>query len=394
MYPPQHTGGYEIVWQQAMHETRSRGHHVRVLATGHVEDPARPEGDPYVHRELRWYWDPHTYRFPDLTAAGRLALERHNARVLERHLREFDPDLVAWWSMGCMSLSLIERVRRRGRPAVFVAHDDWVGYGFEHDQWTRMWTGPRRRRLGRVVERLCGIPTAVDVGRAGPFVFNSEFIRRRALGEHGIRPRWSEVVHPGIEDELLERFAPRSDWEWRLACIGRIDRQKGIDTAVEALAHLPAEATLDVWGTGEAAYVAEMEALAARLGVGDRVRFRGFAAGEARVRAYLEADCVLFPVRWEEPFGLVPLEAMALGRPVTATARGGTAEFLRDRENAIVFGAGDAAALAAAVRLLGGDAGLRERLVTGGRRTGERFTATDATSRTVDAMLAALARTA
>jgi glycogen synthase len=81
---------------------------------------------------------------------------------------------------------------------------------------------------------------------------------------------------------------------------------------------------------------------------------------------------VLFPVRWEEPWGLVPLEAMAAGRPVVATATGGAAEYLRDGENALVVPPDDPVALAAAVRRLE-DEGLRARLVAGGRATAARY---------------------
>jgi len=78
---------------------------------------------------------------------------------------------------------------------------------------------------------------------------------------------------------------------------------------------------------------------------------------------------VVFPVVWEEPWGLVPLEAMALGRPVVATGRGGSGEYLRDDENALLFEAGDAEALAAAVTRLADDPDLRTRLRAGGSAT-------------------------
>jgi glycosyltransferase involved in cell wall biosynthesis len=64
---------------------------------------------------------------------------------------------------------------------------------------------------------------------------------------------------------------------------------------------------------------------------------------------------------------------MSVGRPVVATGTGGSAEYLRDGENALVVAPGDAAALAAAVRRLAGDAALRERIVAGGRATAARF---------------------
>ena len=102
--------------------------------------------------------------------------------------------------------------------------------------------------------------------------------------------------------------------------------------------------------------------LAEQHGVAARVRFAGqLSRGEVR-EAYAGADAVVFPVRWEEPWGLVPLEAMARGRPVVATGRGGSGEYLRDGENALLFEAGDAEALARVVTRLAGSADLRARL--------------------------------
>ena len=91
---------------------------------------------------------------------------------------------------------------------------------------------------------------------------------------------------------------------------------------------------------------------------------------------YEGADVVLFPVRWEEPWGLVPLEAMGLGRPVIATGRGGSGEYLRDGENCLLVAPGDPAAIAGAVRRLADDHGLVERLREGGFRTAAKHTET------------------
>jgi glycosyltransferase involved in cell wall biosynthesis len=289
-----------------------------------------------------------------------------------------------------MSLSLIEQVRRAGIPAVFVVHDDWLVYGWEHDRWIRTWSGRRRQLIGRIVERGCGVPVRVAVNEAGPFVFNSRYTLERAR-EAGVDAPAMTVVHPGIEARFLEGLAPEP-WQWRLAYIGRIDRQKGIDTAVAALAHLPAAATLAVWGTGDDRYVAEINALAARLGVTERIRFEGFAAADKLRTAYADADVIVFPVRWNEPFGLVPLEAMGMGRPVVTTSGGGTAEFVRDGTNALVFGADDTIALATCVERLARDEALRSRLRQEGQLTAARYPATDFAEQTVEAIVRAVGR--
>src|SRR5688500_15113330 len=108
MYPPQHLGGYELMWRSWVAHLRARGPEVRVLTSDWRQpgaDSSLPE-DHDVHRDLRWYW--HDHRFPRMGPAARLALERHNAAVLDRSLAEFAPDAVCWWAMGGMSLSLIE----------------------------------------------------------------------------------------------------------------------------------------------------------------------------------------------------------------------------------------------------------------------------------------------
>src|SRR5206468_6163322 len=129
------------------------------------------------------------------------------------------------------------------------------------------------------------------------------------------------------------------------------------------------EAALRIVGGWDAAEETRLRELAGRLGVEDRVEFVGHRDGDELVAAYGDADAVVFPVQWEEPWGLVPLEAMGRGRPVVATGRGGSGEYLRDGENALLFEAGNERALADAVARLAGDRGLRGRLREAGLRT-------------------------
>src|SRR4051794_39771539 len=151
MYPPLHEGGYELIWEDAV-AYLGANHRVRVLTSDHRAGEARDEGD--VHRDLRWYWRDHEFRRPGLGA--RLRLERHNAAVLDHHLREFAPDVLSWWAMGGMSLGLIGRGGRGGLRSAGIVCDDWLLYGPRVDAWMRAFEG--RRRLGRLVEWLSGLP--------------------------------------------------------------------------------------------------------------------------------------------------------------------------------------------------------------------------------------------
>ena len=78
-------------------------------------------------------------------------------------------------------------------------------------------------------------------------------------------------------------------------------------------------------------------ALIGELGLTERVDIVRHEERDALAGHYAAADAVLFPVQWEEPWGLVPLEAMAVGRPVVASGTGGSAEYLRDEENCLIY---------------------------------------------------------
>jgi glycogen(starch) synthase len=368
MYPPHHFGGYELVWRGAMRHLERHGHAVWVLTTDLDTGAAEPD-DPDVHRDLRWYWREHG--FPRLPLRERLALERHNSRVLRRHLEEHRPDAVTWWSMGGMSLSMLEQVRRRGIPAAAFVHDDWLDYGRHADGWTGLFTF-RLGRIARIADRVIRIPTTVDLEHAARYVFVSETTRRRAA-DAGVRPAATAIAHSGIDPGFVDP-APEREWDWSLLYVGRVDARKGIETAVAALRRLPAQATLSIAGGWDEGEESRLRELAVGLGVEGRVRFLGQRTRDQVRVDNAAADVVVFPVIWEEPWGLVPLEGMARGRPVVATGRGGSGEYLRHGENALLFEAGDEVGLAEAVRRLADDPGLRARLREGGLETAPRYT--------------------
>ena len=69
---------------------------------------------------------------------------------------------------------------------------------------------------------------------------------------------------------------------------------------------------------------------------GDRVVYVGEVHGEAKLDLLSRAQALLFPVQWEEPFGLVMVEALACGTPVVALRRGAVPEVLREGVTGII----------------------------------------------------------
>jgi glycosyltransferase involved in cell wall biosynthesis len=111
-----------------------------------------------------------------------------------------------------------------------------------------------------------------------------------------------------------------------------------------------------------------LRALAEEFGVGDRLRLVG-AVPRPAVPDLIRAVDVVVAVPWYEPFGIVPLEAMACGRPVVAAAVGGLLDTVVPGVTGLLVPARDPASLASALTSLVDDPALRARL---GRQAAER----------------------
>ena len=374
LYPPHHMGGYEVVCQGTMQRFADHGHDVHVL-TSDTRFPDREEPAPIpgltVERALRGWWDWDTHDSLHAGIRQRVAIERHSQRVMRDALRRFRPDVVSIWSLVYLSFSLVTLVERAGVPVVVNLGDDWITYAPALDEWTRVFD--RRPWLGPV-GRLAGLETRLPTFAGATVTAASEMIRD-SVAE---RARWNfadvDIIRMGVETRDFPLADPHPErWAWRLLYVGRVVPNKGVATAIKALPLLPAEAHLDVDGYGAVELIDELKGLARDLGVADRVTFMRSPRSDLAAR-YSDADVVLFPSEWPEPFGLVPLEAMARGTPVVATGTGGSGEMLFDEDNCLLFRPGDPEALADAVLRLANDPALRRRVTEGGTRTARDLT--------------------
>lgn len=375
MYPPHHYGGYELSCRDVMERFSAGGHEIAVLTTTmRVPGVAggADERERGIRRDLRFYWDDHVLLSPSVWHRARI--ERRNQRSLRAALDEFRPDVVSVWNMGAMSLGLLTSLARRAVPIVYNVCDDWLDYGRQLDAWSRLFR--RRAGLGALVGGLVRVPTQLpDVGKTGAFCFVSERTRRAAQERTPWRFDRSTVVYSGIDTTDFPIVAATSteEWSWRILFVGRLDERKGSEILIRVLPLLPPQATVELLGGGDAAELDRLRAMAQGLGVADRVSFGACDRAELAPR-YSAADVFVFPSTWDEPFGLVPVEAMACATPVVATGRGGSAEFLVHELNCLLFAAADVDELAAALHRLAGDPGLRRRLVDGGRATATELT--------------------
>jgi len=147
----------------------------------------------------------------------------------------------------------------------------------------------------------------------------------------------------------------------RLVCVSRLIERKGIDILLEAVAGLgDLHFDLDIVGGGREQ--AALTALAASLGIGDRVHFHGSVPHELVYGFLQRADVFVLPTL-SESSSMALLEALGMGLPVITTAVGGNVNTIKDGVTGLLVRPGDAADLAAGLRRLLTDHELRLRLV-------------------------------
>lgn len=227
-------------------------------------------------------------------------------------------------------------------------------------------SAPHRRLYARVLFRR--------VHAASARIFDSHFTAgeyTRLVGP--VRPG-DEVIYPGVAESwfTVEKASPPHPRPY-LLFVGNVKPHKNLRGLLEAYRAIADEIARDLvivgrregFIHGDAAVVRQAEAL------GDRVTFTGWV-DDARLEQYVaHADALVFPSRYEG-FGLPPLEAMACGCPVVASARASIPEVCGDA--AVYFNPDDPAHIAQAIQRLLGDAVLRAEMIERGRERARQFT--------------------
>jgi len=278
-----------------------------------------------------------------------------------------DPPHVVHSHFWMSGLAALAAARDLGIPVVHTFHA--LGVVKRRHQGSKDTSPPNRieleRRIARRVDRV--IATCSDE------VF--ELVRQDA------DRRRVSVVPCGVD---VERFTPDGPAEprrrdrHRLVVACRLVERKGVGNAISALAALP-QAELHVAGGPDAGELnsdpeaRRLRGLAAELGVGDRLVLRG-RVGRDEMPALLRSADAVVCVPWYEPFGIVPLEAMACGVPVVATAVGGQIDSVVDGVTGVHVPPRDPDALARTLGALLDHPELRAELgAAGARRARERF---------------------
>ena len=265
-----------------------------------------------------------------LRAVPRLAryLRRHRVEILHTHF--YYPALV-----GGMAGTLARTPLR-----VMTRH--------HADYHTRLSPGRNRHvRLDQLATRLHHRVIAI-----------SQFTADHLIQVEGAPPGKIVVIPNGIDFETVRTSSPERVAELRtefggpehalILVAARLAEEKGVNFALEALPALKAATgrPFTLLSAGAGPLLGEYEALLARQGNSELVRFLGFRRDLPDLMA--AADLLLAP-SLSEAFGLVAAEALYLGTPVVATRVGGLPELVEDGRDGRLIPPGDSAAIAATV---------------------------------------------
>jgi glycosyltransferase involved in cell wall biosynthesis len=306
-------GGLQTVAQALAHHLRGLGHEVRVVTNRYPRSLPRREtvDDVPVERWqfLRPCWGQLRRGRADLFLASLYYAPRTRGR-LRRLLQEFRPDVVnVHFPDGQIPFVLGLRQRFGFRLAVSLH--------------------------GHEVERFTGEEGAAGAGRLRALLREADavtacsgnLLERAAALESSVAAKGT-AIYNGIDPARFEDKVPHKHARPYILALGRLTYKKGFDLLLEALARAGgAAADVDLIVAGEGEERGTLEALAARLGLGSRVKFHGRATSAEVVRLLNGCRFFAIPSR-AEPFGIVALEALAAGKPVLATRVGGMEEFL------------------------------------------------------------------
>ena len=368
LYHP-HVGGVESMARHLAAGLRGQGHGVAVFTNRWPRSlPLRDVVDDVpVHRLAMRIADGSAKAA--VTAAAFAGLTR---RAMVRELCQSKADVL---NVHCVSVNAAYALHAKqalGLPLVVTLHGELTMDAtqlFQRSAWAK-------RTLRDALDAADAITAC-----SGQTLAEAEAWYGRPFGDRG------RVIHNGIS--LADAGAAAADpWPHPtpyVLAIGRHVPQKGFDGLLRAMKQLVCdrEWPFDLVLAGDGPEHEPLKALAAHLGVSDRVTFVGRV--DRATAARLFAGCAFFvlPSRLE-PFGIVTLEAMAAGKAAVASNVGGVPEVVVDGTTGLLVPPGDAAALADAMLRLATDAALRDRLGTAGRARAARFSWTTITSSYTD----------
>jgi glycosyltransferase involved in cell wall biosynthesis len=321
-------GGAEANALITARELKAKGHTIGLL-----------HGTPTGKGEQNW------------TAVFESRYPLNDASVVRDAIRDFRPDIIYVHKMA--EIAVIEALVESGRPLIRMVHDHDIycmrSYKYA---WGSREICTRAASLYCVFG--CGAFLTRNRGPGLPLKYVSYSDKKREIALNRRFDRMitvtefmrSELLKNGFSPERVEIHPPvpppgdaalRSNFSDRNLIIyaGQIIRGKGVDVLIESLALLRTPFECIILGEGN--HRAHCEALVKKLGLGDRVHFKGFVPQDELKTYYRECSAIALSSVWPEPIATIGLEVMRYGLPVVGFDAGGIRDWLRDGVNGFLI---------------------------------------------------------
>jgi glycosyltransferase involved in cell wall biosynthesis len=194
----------------------------------------------------------------------------------------------------------------------------------------------------------------------------SQYIKRVLVSDYSVRESHIKLLNNGVD---LTRFTISGEHRHRsvprLISTSNLRPEKGIHILIRALAQVRKKHDCELWIVGDGPERVRLETLAEELGLSNAISFLGIRSDVAQL--VQNSDVLIIPSLWQEPSGLVALEALACGVPVIASSVGGLPEIVTS-DSGILVESADVEGLAQAINNLITDLGLARRMGERGRQ--------------------------
>lgn len=196
-------------------------------------------------------------------------------------------------------------------------------------------------------------------------------VRRYYDADAGVRVLPYGIKKPAQLEPTTRQAQGLNEGDFVMVAVGRFVRRKAFDRLIHVFAQM-SDPRFKLMLLGDGPLEAELKELATRLGVRDRVQFKGFVSEEDKFRLLRISDAFVYTSQ-HEGFGIVFLEALAAGLPVVCYDKGGQVDFLRDGVNGRVVPLNDETAFRKACEELAADPVRYEAMSTAARETASGF---------------------
>ncbi|NER53001.1 MAG: glycosyltransferase family 4 protein [Symploca sp. SIO1A3] len=315
LYPPQLIGGYERAIADCARLLHDRHHQVLVFTSDtqdYTTNYTKADSEPIVQRclSLGGAW---TNRGPYWFSPEQVAsLTQKNQQILTQELLTFKPDVCLAGNIDFLGLELLEMILVTGIPVAHYVMNASPGY----------------------------VPELAPHSSQHQYITCSNWLRQH-LQQRGYPTETTQVIYPGAAVEEFYQAELPSQTQLRIAYASLVMPYKGADVFIEALSLLHAagvkfRATI-AGGTIQPEFVQALYQFIESEGMEELVEFTGALSRQELKQLYRTHNVLVFPSRFQEPFGISQIEAMAAGLTLVTSGTGGAGEIIEHGKSGLLF---------------------------------------------------------